>query len=126
MLWTTSCGGGPLFARQYTHTCTRLCIGTSIIACLLCFGSSCVSLLTNPNDHDRAAIKGFVPAVQYLSKAMIKKNVDIDCRDSEGDTPLILAAQEGHVKAVAKLVELKADFNLAGSVCVDSIVKLRC
>merc|ERR1712107_849078 len=41
--------------------------------------------------------------------ALVKWNAEVDCVDKHGDSPLAWAARNGHIEAVRKLVELRAD-----------------
>merc|ERR1719310_1253767 len=40
---------------------------------------------------------------------LVKANAEVDCVDKHGDSPLAWAARNGHIEAVHKLVEMRAD-----------------
>lgn len=42
-------------------------------------------------------------------KLLLKKDGDINCKDSKGRTPLILAALNGHTRAIDLLLQAKAE-----------------
>ena len=42
-------------------------------------------------------------------KLLIKRGADVECKDSNGRTPLILSALKGHARAIEILLKAKAD-----------------
>merc|ERR1719502_1962406 len=40
---------------------------------------------------------------------LVKYKAEVDCVDKHGDSPLAWASRNGHIEAVHKLVELRAD-----------------
>ena len=52
-----------------------------------------------------AALEGFVNIVQYL----ISQGCNVDCKNVDGDTPLIDAVENGHLEVVNLLLEAGAD-----------------
>ena len=63
----------------------------------------------SPTDLRRAAEKGDLPALQKL----LKMPIDIDSRDAQGRTALMLATLRGHAEAVDILLDGGADPNVA-------------
>ena len=49
--------------------------------------------------------------VASLKYSRAPRNADIDIKDSENSTPLIIAARNGHVETAAILLKNKADIN---------------
>ena len=59
-----------------------------------------------------AAAKGDCVMTGYA----IGQNASVDCRDSSGRTPLMLAAQNGHTDTAVVLLQNKADWDLTDSL----------
>ncbi|MEK6794652.1 MAG: ankyrin repeat domain-containing protein [Spirochaetota bacterium] len=78
----------------------------AVASCLLAQG---VSKNVSPNSAlIEAAAKGDIVAID----AALAQNADINTRDNQGKTPLMLAAYNGHEKAVKHLLDKKADKDL--------------
>lgn len=66
------------------------------------------ALLETPQDMHKAAEIGDVNTV----RVMLEQGVDINLRDSNGNTPLFLASRHGHFHIVQFLIENGADVNV--------------
>jgi ankyrin repeat protein len=51
-----------------------------------------------------------------MSRFLERSTVDINCHDNNRETPLILAAKNGHIGAVGLLLRYKADANAQGGI----------
>lgn len=54
--------------------------------------------------------------IEKIKKLLNEQDVDIDCTDSNGDTPLARAVMESHIDIVRILLEYNADINLSEEV----------
>jgi ankyrin repeat protein len=66
------------------------------------------ALLETPQDMHKAAEIGDVNTVRLI----LEQGVDINLRDSNGNTPLFLASRHGHFNVVQFLIENGADVNV--------------
>jgi ankyrin repeat protein len=48
----------------------------------------------------------------HSAEELIKNKIDLDCRDNEGNTPLMIAAKNGDLKIVSALISAGAQVNL--------------
>ncbi len=81
-------------------------VSLAVVALVAVFASGCKTDKPVMSLH-QAAATGTLDQLEYHFKA----KADLNARDPNGDTPLVLAARGGHVKAVGRLIEHGADVN---------------
>ncbi len=85
-----------------------------VIASVVAIGAGTTLAIAPPDegvtDLMRATERGDLAGVERL----IAAGADVDARDTSGDTALIRAVEEGHVKIVGELLDAKADPMLGG------------
>lgn len=81
----------------------RLIFFVAAVSCLLAQGAS-----NNPSPNS-ALIEAILRGDLIAINAALAQNAEINIRDKQGKTPLMLAAYNGHEKAVKHLIDKKAD-----------------
>ncbi len=70
-----------------------------------------------------ALVKAIRDADSQAVRELIEDGADVDARDAEGNTPLILASFHASPKCVATLLEKGADANAANKVGVTALIR---